>query len=389
MLVIAGVLLCGGLWLAVLGESKPGAPQVEYPAALSNFFPDRDDSLGDLAVDDEGVVWFPVLESGKAGQMNTLYRYDPAKDALQTFSLPNDPGQTYAARIDIGRGAREGKVLVVWEATVAEVDASSGEVTPLDVPVNSAHIFPNNERGSQPLDAPIRDIVVDDEGTAWISREPYRYLVAIRPDGTVDEYALPDKAGTPDRLALDTEGRVWATLFNHVPVPKSGGGTAYQSAFTLRFDPLAEEFRVLPWEAWSIAGGAKVIATGGDERAAIRRFDAASGTPEGLAEFGAKGRGAAGAEAAVGLSGDVWYFSYSKLSLVQLADGGDPTVFSLPTYNIREYLRYKCGIAVYTTAAPESCFHRVTTTDHVAGIAVAPDGSAWFSATNRIGHAIP
>jgi hypothetical protein len=177
--------------------------------------------------------------------------------------------------------------------------------------------------------------------------------------------------------------------FNHAPV-LTGRGQQSENAFTLRFDRKTEHFDVLPWDAWNIAGGSKIIATGGDDPAAVRRFDVAGATPLGLAEFGREGRGAPGAEAAVGPGGEVWYYSDTLLSLVRLEDGGRQTTFSMPTYTTTYSPRDKCGgrSLPSVTPAPE-CSQLVTTADPVNGMAIAPDGSAWFSAADHIGHAVP
>ena len=79
----------------------------------------------------------------------------------------------------------------------------------------------------------------------------------------------------------------------------------------------------------------------------------------------------------------------SLLSLdTRSLDSGDSTTLALPTFVVREYLRYKCGISIASTPRPD-CYEMVTRTDHVGGIAVAPDGSAWFTAGDSIGHAVP
>lgn len=381
---VVGISAIAGFLLWNAGRSA--AQRVDYPTVLSNLFPGRTDNLGDIAVDDAGMVWFPVLHSTRDDRSNSVYRYDPAHAALKVFPLPNDPGMTYTARIEAGSGPRQEQMLVGWGSTLVEVDRSTGEVHRIDLPFDLDHILPAFA-GSPDLPSitAIRDIAIDKQGTIWVARDSYGYLIAISGDGAEREIPLPAEAGSLDRLALDAHGRVWATLFNHPPVPRSGGGLQWQSAFTLRFDPETEHFDVLPWDAWSIVGGSKVIATGGDDAAAVRRFDVPGSTPLGVAEFGAEGRGAAGAEAAVGPRGDVWYYSYDKLSLIRLEDSGQ-NVFPLPTYAISEY---KCRGHFAVTTPDPGCYELVTTADPVNGIAIAPDGSAWFSAADRIGHAVP
>ena len=386
--LVAGFSVAAAMWFYWdgRGESQPVAlgREFEYPAALSNLpaIPT------DLTVDDAGFVWFALLQFEGEGQVNTLYRYDPATDALQTFPLPNDSGSDFVVRIEAGKGDRQGKILVGWQSTLLEVDSETGKATQLPFaldlekfdfggpPTTSNNLGESGSFG-RPLSIRIMDIGVSADGTVWVSRDNYPYLIAFDADGSSREFALPDGAGSPDRLAVEDQGLVWATLQYHRTIDGGNFG-----GLTLRFDPRAERVDVLPWHAWNVAGGGgKVVAIGGRGPATVRRLDVAGTEPVGLTDFGPT---FPDDELAMGSDGAVWYRSPVAKGLVRLGADGALAIFELPT--LTGDLSDTFCRAHPTEGACEGTF---TTQTQVFGIAVAPDGSAWFSTGNRIGHAIP
>ncbi len=367
--VVLGVLLS----FRGEGESQPQARSldVQWPDALENL----SSTVVDMAVDDGGVLWFPLLESGADyTQKNTLYRYDTANGSLQTFPLPSDPGGTFLARIEAGRGARAGKVIVGWESTLLEVDRTTGAVSRIPLPLELSKF---DFGPGTPIVTRMMDVAVGGDGTVWLSRDYYPYLIAISGDGSYREFALPAGSGNPSRLAVDGEGRIWAALSHH---QVTDGATA--GNLTMRFHPDQEQMDVLPWQSGSIAGqGGKVVAIGGRGPATVRRLDVVGAAPQPLSEFGPA---FPHDEVAVGPDGAVWYRSPVVNGLVRLAADGASNVFSLPTLtgNLAD-----TGCRPHPTKG--SCQGTFTTGTSIFGIAAAPDGSAWFSTGDSIGHAVP
>ena len=323
---------------------------VVYPAELSNLpGPARG-----LAFDEAGVLWFVAMASEKP----TLYGYDPATSTLETFALPGPPQAFFfVATFELGKGPRAGTMLLGWQSELWEVDTSTGR--PTQVPFKADPV------------RRIMDIAADDDGTLWVSRDNYPYLIALRPDGSQREYSLPEGSGSPNQLAIDSDRHVWATLQHHRVVQGADSGN-----LTLRFDPAAERADVLPWQSWNIAGrGGPVVAVGG-QAAGASRLDAGEAQPVPL---GAVGMAFPGEAVAVGPDGATWYRSPPAGGIVRVAADGSESVFPLPTYtgNLRDTICNGCPEVETTTLA------------QVNGIAVAADGSAWFATGNRIGHAIP
>jgi hypothetical protein len=373
-----------------VGRSQVEVPlrDVEWPAVLSSL----PATVTDLAVDEDGLVWLPVLkppdESG--GQVNALYRYDPANQSLETIALPNAEASAFIVRIEAGSGARAGKIVVAWESTLLEVDRVGGKVNQLNVPLDPGKVV----AGAEPPTTRIYDIAVDRDGTVWVSRDHYPYLIAVYPDGSSKELPLPEGAGSPERLAVDGQGRIWATLIRHRPI-SNGPGLSSTNAyrFTLRFEPKTGQAVVLPVEAWNIAGqGSRVAAMAGDGPAPVQRLDTDDSNPVPLTEFGPT---LPGDEMAAGSNGDVWFRSRSVPGLVRVAGSGGLTAFPLPvhTASLDSTLGGGGSKCVPNGRNDPACNPNERTdgtlNTPVLPIAVAPDGSAWFSTGDRIGHAVP
>ncbi|MGB2695209.1 MAG: hypothetical protein WBD55_08490, partial [Dehalococcoidia bacterium] len=209
VVIAATIGLATALVLTLLfggrSESQVQAPErsVQWPALLS----DLPAPVTDMAVDSNGILWFLALTpaSGEESQpTNALVSYDPSTALVEETTLPSDDVSPFIARIEVGSGRREGKVLVAWESTLLEVDSVTEAIKRIDVPLDPRKI----ETGSEPPTTLIYDIAVDQEGTVWVSRDHYPYLIAINADGSSDEFALPEEAGSPERLAVDGGGQI-------------------------------------------------------------------------------------------------------------------------------------------------------------------------------------
>lgn len=385
--LVFGLPVVVGLVLTLTrpGESQPQAPEarVTWPAPLSGL----PATVTDLAVDDSGTVWFPVLKppDGSAGQTNLLYRYDQGNGSLETFPLPPEEVSAFVGRIEPGQGAREGKILVAWQSTLLEVDSKTGRVTPLEVPLDRAKIV----TGPEPPTTRIYDLAVDQEGTVWVSRDHYPYLIAVYPDGSSKQFQLPEEAGSPEWLAVDSEGRIWATLIRHRRVlvgPNRLSVNAYR--FTLRFDPETAQADVLPVASYNIAGaGGMVVAMVGDQPGGVQRLDTKNSNPVTLTHFGPT---MLGDVLAASLGDDVWYSSRSIAGIVNVDRDGAVRAVALPKRKAALDNRLG-GNCISTNGESANCSDQPPTGSitPVLAIAVAPDGSAWFSTGDRIGHAIP
>lgn len=380
--VLTVLILSSGL----MGHSQTEVPTraIQWPAGLSAL----PAQAADLAADGNGILWFPVLEppDGQGEQTNSLYRYDPAKDSLQSFALPADEGSTFSARVEAGAGARRGRIIVAWESTLLEVDSASGEVKRLDLPLDAAKIV----TGGEPPSVLIYDIAMDSDGTIWVSRDHYAYLMAVYADGSSKEFALPEEAGSPQRLAIDGQGRIWATLIRHQPVSNGAGLPATNAyRYTARFDPTTSAFDVLPIRAWNIAGrGGNVVAMAGDAPAPVQRVDTSDSVPVAITRFGPT---LPGDEMAVSPNGDTWYRSRSVPGLVHVGSGGRVVAFPLPvsTGSLNDTLGGSRRLCAANDPSCDPSSQVVTAQTPVLAIAAAPDGSAWFSTGDRIGHAVP
>ncbi|MGB2695071.1 MAG: hypothetical protein WBD55_07775, partial [Dehalococcoidia bacterium] len=148
-----------------------------------------------------------------------------------------------------------------------------------------------------------------------------------------------------------------------------------------------EQADVLPIEAWNIAGqGGNVVGMAGEAPAALQRLDTDDSQPSVLTEFGPT---IPGDEMTVGLAGDVWYRSRSIPGLARVDKGGSVLSFPLPRHKGAFDNRFG-GHCISVDGETDGCTEQTIELDTpVLSIAAAPDGTAWFSTGDRIGHAIP
>jgi streptogramin lyase len=356
-------------------EVEVAVQTVQWPPALSSL----PSQVADMAVDNSGALWFPVLELADDGaaQSNLLYKYDSTTGITRTIPLPGEVGSPFLGRIEMGRGGRDGKVVVAWENTLVEVDPRSGDVHRLSLRTDVTKVVSHG----QPPTTYIHDIAVDHEGTIWVTRDHYPYLIAIHADGSAKEFPLPDGAGTPELLAVDGAGRIWATLIRHRPFrdsPQAPPVNAYRIA--LRFDPTSAQPEVVSVGAWKIAGqGGKVVAMTGE--GAVLRLDVARSPPPTITDFGIS---SVEAQLAVGPQGDVWYYGASLPGLVR-ERSGSLTAFDLSSEVFSRDSTFGGGLCIDCTRPQGDPKFNISPLALVG----APDGSAWFSIGNQIGHAVP
>lgn len=196
MAVVTAALISAmsGATRAPAAADTPPSPGVAYPVKLQSIA----GNPKHLAVDPAGALWFPVIQpSGE----NTLYRYQPAADALTSWRLPSRPGGGWFVGLALDQA---GRVWIAWDQTLVSFDSATGASRIVDVPVATAY----EVRGTS--GKWVRDLAVTGDGHVWLTRQHAGSLLEFDPAGRFTEHSL-GTFGVGDRLRVSPDGNLWVT----------------------------------------------------------------------------------------------------------------------------------------------------------------------------------
>ena len=126
---------------------------------MTKYIPPTRDRPRRIQIDDDGMIWFCIYESGK------IERFDPKTETFKEFALPHAKSKPYALGIGADRMIWYSSE---WRDVMGKLDPETGKVTEYPMPYT---------------DNGMRDFFLDKDGRIWFGTPPnnrvgYFYLAA-------------------------------------------------------------------------------------------------------------------------------------------------------------------------------------------------------------------
>jgi streptogramin lyase len=205
VLILASLLLAGVAALALI----PRTPAAQVAAAALQRAPGQVTTLlhetswraTHFAVQPgASVAWLPAI--GSDGN-NRLYRLDANSGTVTDFALPSDRGGGWFVGV---RFASDGSLWLAWDQTLVRFDPNTAKSVRYVIPTASAFEV-NSEKGKW-----VRDLAVASDGAIWLSRQHATSLLRFDPVTTKYTEVGLGGFGVPDKIRLDSTGKLWLTL---------------------------------------------------------------------------------------------------------------------------------------------------------------------------------
>ena len=115
---------------------------------VTKYIPPTRDRPRRIQIDDDGMIWFCIYESGK------IERFDPKTETFKEYALPNAKTKPYALGIAPDRSVWYSSE---WRDVMGRLDPATGKVTEYPMPYT---------------DNGMRDFFLDKDGRIWFATPP-------------------------------------------------------------------------------------------------------------------------------------------------------------------------------------------------------------------------
>ncbi|MEX1196091.1 MAG: hypothetical protein WED85_13645 [Dehalococcoidia bacterium] len=201
---------------AGLPISNPGEGSVGFPSDL--------DSLelppGDLAVDSAGTLWVPLFTGGDSG--HRLSRYNPQSPEIKSYALPDSPASNLFGFIE---SAPDGRLVLAYGDIVTVFDPEADAFLTVSLPpTGDAEALPIPAEGTW-----VTDLSISPSGEAYVSRMNVSAIAVVDLGAmkVVDEIPVPEGFGPVYGIEATTNGLY---ITNWLGTASAGARTAIISA---------------------------------------------------------------------------------------------------------------------------------------------------------------
>jgi hypothetical protein len=336
--------------------SKIGGSALDERIVFPEVLGDLPAPPGRLLADAVGRLWIPLYLDGYSDAV--VYRYDLRTGELESIDLPDDSGSWLFSGLDM---APDGSIVLAYGSTVVVVDQNEASIrAQFKLPeVPRRAVVQTYDEGHW-----VTDASVGPDGILYVGRMNASSLTTVDLlTGTVSEIEIPASFGPVERVEAGAKGVFISDRFGGVDTDSQSALLTIDGDLVSTGRGITEYVRDGSSGAIAVSADRSLVRLIVDESGSVSKASVAESAAQYLS-------GVHDAIAGDDFSG-LWVAGRGTEAIVHITDGG-VDVFTLPIQNVTN----SCPLDVTCDVEGSHI--------HVAGLAVLPDGSVFFSDASNL-----